>query len=124
MPWEWPKEIAKKDKKKKSYSGYGKLSIDSFSLQPGYSNPKDLLRKPHASVRMGAVKYWERKESIHTHPYYIYTIGGCLLSSLNSEILGTEVPVMAQQKQICLGTMRFQVRSLALLSGLRDPALP
>ena len=28
-------------------------------------------------------------------------------------------PVVAQQKQIRLGTMRLQVRSLALLSGLR-----
>ena len=30
------------------------------------------------------------------------------------------VPVMAQQKQIQLGTMRLQVRSLASLSGLRS----
>ena len=29
------------------------------------------------------------------------------------------VPVVAQQKRIQLGTIRFQVRSLALLSGLR-----
>ena len=29
------------------------------------------------------------------------------------------VPVMAQQKQIQLGTMKLQVQSLALLSGLR-----
>ena len=29
------------------------------------------------------------------------------------------VPVMVQQKQIKLGTMRFQVRSLASHSGLR-----
>ena len=29
------------------------------------------------------------------------------------------VPIMAQRKQIQLGTMRFQVRSLAALSGLR-----
>ena len=29
------------------------------------------------------------------------------------------VPVVAQQKQILLGTMRLQVRSLASLSGLR-----
>ena len=29
------------------------------------------------------------------------------------------VPIMAQQKQIRLGTMRLQVRSLALLSGSR-----
>ena len=28
------------------------------------------------------------------------------------------VPIVAQQKQICLGTMRLWVRSLALLSGL------
>ena len=29
------------------------------------------------------------------------------------------VPAVAQQKQIRLGTMRMQVQSLALLSGLR-----
>ena len=29
------------------------------------------------------------------------------------------VPVLVQQKRIRLGTMRLQVRSLALLSGLR-----
>ena len=39
----------------------------------------------------------------------------CQLCQRN--ILG--VPVVAQQKQIQLGTMRLQVRSLALLSGLR-----
>ena len=31
----------------------------------------------------------------------------------------SRVPVVVQQKQICLGTMRFWVRSLASLSGLR-----
>ena len=31
------------------------------------------------------------------------------------------VPVMAQWKRIRLGTMRLQVQSLALLSGLRIP---
>ena len=29
------------------------------------------------------------------------------------------IPVMAQQKEIRLGTMKFRVRSLASLSGLR-----
>ena len=29
------------------------------------------------------------------------------------------VPVVVKQKRICLGTMRFWVRSLASLSGLR-----
>jgi len=29
------------------------------------------------------------------------------------------VPIVAQQKRICLGTMRLWVRSLASLSGLR-----
>ena len=33
------------------------------------------------------------------------------------------VPVMAQWKRILLGTMRLWVRSLALLSGFKDPAL-
>ena len=31
---------------------------------------------------------------------------------------------MAQRKRIRLGTMRFRVRSLDLLSGLKDLALP
>ena len=31
----------------------------------------------------------------------------------------TGVPIVVQRKQIQLGTMRLQVRSLALLSGLR-----
>ena len=35
------------------------------------------------------------------------------------EIQRTGGPVMVQRKQIRLGTMRWQVRSLALLSGLR-----
>ena len=34
------------------------------------------------------------------------------------------VPVVVQWKQIRLGTMRLRVQSLALLSGLRIPALP
>ena len=34
------------------------------------------------------------------------------------------VPVMAQQKRIQLGTMRLQVRYLALLSGLRIQHCP
>ena len=36
---------------------------------------------------------------------------------LKTSILG--VPIMAQWKEIRLGTMRLQVQSLALLSGLR-----
>ena len=39
------------------------------------------------------------------------------MSYLN--VLDIGVPIMAQQKQIPLGTMRLQVRSLASLSGLR-----
>ena len=34
------------------------------------------------------------------------------------------VPVMAQWKQIRLGTMRWQVRSLGLTQCVKDPALP
>ena len=40
-----------------------------------------------------------------------------LKSRLLEEALG--VPIMAQQKQIRLGTMRLQVGSLASISGLR-----
>ena len=43
----------------------------------------------------------------------LYTI------NLQSRLRKSRVPVMAQQKQIWLGTMRLQVQSLASLSGLR-----
>ena len=36
----------------------------------------------------------------------------------HKEILGAGVSIVAQQKQIRLGTMRFRIPSLALLSGL------
>ena len=35
------------------------------------------------------------------------------------KVIMEEVPVVAQRKQIRLGTMKLRVRSLALLSGLR-----
>ena len=42
---------------------------------------------------------------------------GTYLSKFKKERKG--VPIVAQQKQIRLGTMRFRVQSLASLSGLR-----
>ena len=42
-----------------------------------------------------------------------------LKSLFRSKKLNSGVPVMAQQKQIRRGTMRLQVRSLALLGRLR-----
>ena len=36
---------------------------------------------------------------------------------MNTQVVG--VPIMAQQKQICLASMRMQIQSLASLSGLR-----
>ena len=41
------------------------------------------------------------------------------LFSLHTKVLGQGVPIVAQQKQIRLGTMRLWVPSLASLSGLR-----
>ena len=41
------------------------------------------------------------------------------LRMLFLRLCGNGVPVVAQRKRIQLGTMRLQVRSLALLSGLR-----
>ena len=41
---------------------------------------------------------------------------------LNKVLQG--IPVVAQRKRVRLGTMRLRVRSLALLKGVEDPALP
>ena len=46
--------------------------------------------------------------------FKIFSLQKALLRKIKSR-----VPIMAQQKQIRLGTIRLQVRSLALLSGLR-----
>ena len=43
-------------------------------------------------------------------------------NTLSERNLG--VPVVAQQKQIRLGTMRFRALSLASLMWVKDPALP
>ena len=50
---------------------------------------------------------------------------GGVYKSLNHKEYISRVPIVAQQKRVPLGTMRLQIRSLAVLSGLvKDPALP
>ena len=47
----------------------------------------------------------------------------CIHHNQDNKTVLIRVPVVVQWKQIQLGIIRFWVRSLAFLSGVKDPAL-
>ena len=68
------------------------------------------------------ILYWDVSNYLSLlHPYqHPPNLGGEIYFSQSTDlIVNLGVPVVAQQKQIRLGTMRLRVPCLALLSGLR-----
>ena len=69
----------------------------------------------HSSDNATSLTHWVTRELLSQY-FYVLHDHDLVLGSLE---IGARVPIMVQQKRIWLGTMRWQVWSLASLSGLR-----
>ena len=106
--------IERREKKKESWGWFlGKLKLTNFTDKK--NRPKEEINKPPK-------QYLEWKEHKYKYHRYFNDIVNNFMTIIFEnwdKIPEKGVPVMTQQKWIWLGAMRFRVRSLALLGGLR-----